>query len=192
MRALLVGIAIMLFVMTLGSSALAQSDIGLYGIGGRLGLVMPEDPIDNTFGLGIHADLGTITKDIHFEALIDYWSKSYKTGFESLEASISEIVLGAAAKYFFQTSSKIEPYLGGGFGLAIGKGKVELKNPVTSEIEEDSSSETGFGLMFLGGLEYPLSPTLTGLAELKYFVSLSDEIADYFGVYVGITYPLGR
>jgi len=191
MRTLMTGIGILLFVTILGPSAFAQSDIGLYGIGGKLGFVMPEDPIDNTFGLGIHADLGTFTKDIHFGALIDYWSKSYDLGHD-LDGSLSEIVLGANAKYFFQTPSQVEPYAGGGLGLAIGKGEAEWRDPITGDIHKESNSESGLGLMFLGGLEYPFSPTLTGLAELKYFVSLSDEIADYLGFFVGITYPLGK
>ena len=38
----------------------AAADIGFMGIGGRLGYVKPEDPIDGTFDIGVVVDLGTI------------------------------------------------------------------------------------------------------------------------------------
>ena len=48
-RVLLSAILVALLIPTL---SLAEANISLNGVGGRLGFVMPEDPIDNTIGLG--------------------------------------------------------------------------------------------------------------------------------------------
>lgn len=189
MRTLLVSMVLFVLNLSLGSVAIAQSGIGFYGIGGKLGLIMPEDPIESTFGLGIHADLGQITKDIHLSALIDYWSKSYDSGtplYGTAEWSWTEIVLGATAKYFFKTTSKIEPYAGAGLGLTIGRSKWEASYMGVDY--DDSVSDTNLGLHFVGGLEYPLSPTMKGIAEAKYHLNG----ADYFGIYGGVTFLLGK
>lgn len=185
MRVLFFYTVVVLLSLSFGSAVMAGSNIGLYSIGGKIGLVMPEDPIESTFGLGVHADLGQITKDIHLSALIDYWRKSYDSGtplYGKAEWNWTEIIIGATAKYFFKTKSIIEPYAGGGLGLTIGRSKWETEN------YDDSASDTDFGLHFVGGLEYPLSPTMKGIAEAKYHVNG----ADYFGIFAGITFLLGK
>ena len=167
----------------------AQVDIGFKGVGGHLGFVMPEDPIDNTIGFGIQADLGTITPDIHLAAFIDYWSKSYDAaggwGSSTAEWSFSEIVIGPLAKYYFKMNSQFEPYAGGGLGLAIGKSKWESDDPIYGK-QEQSSSDTEICFYFVGGADYKLSPKMVGYAELKYHM----DGADYLGIFVGITYQL--
>ena len=154
---------------------------------------MPEDPIESTFGLGIQADLGTVAKDVHLSALLDFWKKSYDEevvvpGFTAAsgEASFTEIVIGATAKYFFQTASQIEPYAGAGLGFTIGRSKWEATYQGVKH--EGSHSDTDLGFHLLGGVEYPLSPTVNGIAEAKYHL----DGADYFGIYVGVMYLLGK
>ena len=60
-------------VLFVANLSYGQANIGFKGIGGKVGLVMPEDPIESTFGLGVVANLGTITPDIHLDAFIDFW-----------------------------------------------------------------------------------------------------------------------
>ena len=177
--------AVCLFLFCLSTIVLGQAAFGLKGVGGHLGYVIPEDPIENTIGFGAQADLGTITKDVHLTALLQIWSKSYKAGVPSYgEADWTEIVIGASAKYFFEVKSAVKPYIGGGLNFTIGRSKWEFS--YLGYKYEESDSETDLGLHILGGAEYPLSPELTGFAELLYHLNG----ADYFGIFIGVTYSL--
>ena len=65
-----------LFVLLLVSgSALAQSDIGVKGVGPRVGYVKPSD-IDGVVGFGGVLDLGWFAPRWGFDTSLDYWSKS--------------------------------------------------------------------------------------------------------------------
>ena len=181
-RLLVVGI-----ILTFATSAFA-GDIGLKGIGGRLGYVMPEDPIDATFGFGVQADLGQFTPDIKFAAFIDYWSKGYDEAY--YEWSWTTIAFGATAKYEVAMEGNIVPYFGGGVGLNYGKWSGEYKGPASPYITEtdQDESEIDFDFHFLGGGKMPLSPTMDGILELKYVISGN---ADYFGIWGGVVFKLG-
>ncbi len=172
-------------VLLCGNLAFAQSDIGLKGVGAKIGFVAPEDPIESTIGFGAVADLGTITPAIHLGAFVDFWKKSYDTGSlgGTFEASFTEIAIGALGKYYFPMSnSAFKPYAGAGLGLTIGKAKVD------SPYGGGSDSSTDFGFRILGGADYALSPTLTGFAEAVYQI----DGADYFGIFAGVVYSLGK
>jgi len=167
------------------SVALPQSDIGLKSVGGKIGYIMPEDPIESTLGFGIAADLGTITPAIHLGGFFEYWSKSYDISSYSYkqEWSWSEFIFGATAKYYFKSSSNIKPYAGAGLNFIIGKWSWEA-----SGFGDDSESETDIGFHFCGGVEHELSPTLNGFAEAKYTI----DGADHFGIYVGVMYKMDK
>jgi len=175
-------------LLSLTLTAMAQTEIGLNGVGGRLGLIMPEDPIDNTFGFGLNADLGTITPVIKLGAFLDYWSKSYDVGIglASSEASISLLAIGALARYDFEMDGNIKPYAAGGLGLNIATGSFEYTDPITGKKVDDSESESDFAIHLIGGAEMPLTPQMNGFAEIKYVIS----DAEYFGIFVGVMYKL--
>ena len=170
-----VSLALSLLIVLLAGSAFGKTNLGLFGVGGRLGYIMPEDPIDNAFNLGVIADLGTIIPSLHLEAYLDYWGKSYDVG--DFEWSWSVIGLGAVVKYYFKMDSKIQPYAGGGLGLDFFSTKVENAG-------SDSSIE--FALRLLGGAQMPLTPKIDGFAQLMF--STSD--IDYFGIFLGAVYKL--
>ena len=121
MRTVFVGTIAVLLVILLGSTAFSQVDIGLRGIGGELGLVIPEGDIDNTFGLGVVADLGTITREIHLDGSVDYWGKSYNE--THWDFSFKQISVGGTAKYFAPVAMAFKPY--GGAGLTLTYSKAE-------------------------------------------------------------------
>jgi opacity protein-like surface antigen len=170
------------------TSAQAETDIGFYGIGGKLGYVMPEGDIENTFGLGVQADLGTITEQVHLDAFVDFWSKGYDAG--DFEWSWTNINIGAMAKYYFPVSGNLNPYAGGGLGFAIGMWKTEYSGPANSYLEDldESDTEIDIALHLAGGAEMELSPLLDGFFEVKYTISE----ADYFGFWLGVMYKLGE
>ena len=180
------GFLLLILIFSVGIS-FAQSDIGLKSIGGKLGFVMPEDPIDNTFGLGVVADLGTITPAIALQAHVEYWGKSYDVGY--YEWTFSEIIIGATAKYYFPTQGIMKFYGGGGLDFIIGNSSGEYTgtNPYYTNTDV-SDSDTDIGFHFCGGGEYPLSETMTGFAELKYTV----DGADFFSIFAGVKFKMGQ
>ena len=189
MRSTVVVTAVLLLVMSLAPAVLAASDIGFYGFGARVGFVMPEDPIESTFGLGIHADLGTLTDNLHLGTVVEYWGKSYEATagpYEIADWSWSEIVVAGTVKYMFPTQSSIRPYLGGEVGFTIGRWDWESSYSGINFDESGSDTEIGFGA--LGGVEIPLSSSMKGIAEVKYHI---DGI-DYLGIFGGITLLLGK
>jgi opacity protein-like surface antigen len=188
MRTMVVFAIAMLMVLAVSPATRAASDIGFYGFGARVGFVMPEDPIDNTFGLGIHADLGTITENLRLGAGVEYWGKSYEASagvYHLTDWSWSVVTIGSTVKYMFPTQSSVNPYVGGEVGLAIGRWDWEYRGP--SFHHKDSGSDTDIGFGALGGVEFPLSSSLKGIVEAKYHL----DGVDYFGVFGGITILLG-
>jgi opacity protein-like surface antigen len=180
MNRFLVVFALIGFTAVLSTASAA--DIGFKGIGARVGFVMPEDPIDNTFGLGLQVKLGTFIPELGFEALVDYWSKSYDTGVSNYDASITDIGVGVLVKYYFMAEGGVKPYAGAGPALQFGRSKVD------TPLGEVSDTDTDFALHLLGGVELPLSEQIDGLAEVKYVAS----DLNYFGIFAGIVYNLGK
>ncbi len=189
MRSVVVVATVLLLVVSLAQAVFAGTDIGFYGFGARAGIVMPEDPIESTFGLGIHSDLGTISDNLHLGAVIEYWGKSYEAaaGLSNLaDWSWSEILIAGTVKYMFPTQSAIRPYLGGEMGFAIGRW--DWKYSYASVNYDESGSDTKIAFGALGGVEVPLSSSMKGIAEVKYHING----IDYLGIFGGITFVLGR
>ena len=90
-----------LFVLAFAVTAFTQSNIGLNGIGGKIGYVDPEGDMESTIGFGAVADLGTITPKIALEADVFYWGKSYDEHFYGAtgEAKFTSITVSAVGKY---------------------------------------------------------------------------------------------
>lgn len=134
-----------------GSTAFAQ-DMGLMGIGGKLGLVDPKD-IESTIGFGVFADLGTFSPKFHLEANIDYWSKSETV--LGREFTIRDFVFGGTVKYVHEVGGqKFKPFGLGGLHLHLLKG--------------ESQSDAKIGIDLGGGTYYTTSPKLDLMVELRY------------------------
>ena len=181
-------VLIVLVVSMMATMAFAQADIGLKAVGGKVSFVMPEDPIESTIGLGVAADLGTITDAIHLAAFVEYWGKSYDVGYSDI--SFSEITIGATAKYYFEMDSQFKPYAGAGLGFIIGTSSWEYTGPnygYTGETD-GSDSDTDIGFHFVGGADYELSDSMTGFAEVKYAMNG----IDVFSISAGVLFKLGQ
>jgi len=183
-----VALLVLLFAV---AGASAQTQIGLNAVGAKIGLIMPEDPIDNTIGFGAQLQLGHVIPQIALGAFVDFWSKSYgeKYGGAGAEVSFTEIAVGAVGKYYFPASGNIKPYAGAGLALNFGRSKVEVAGvPGLFPGYSESDTDTDIGIHLVGGAEMPLSPTIDGFAEVKYAI----DGADYFAIMVGAMYKLGK
>ena len=179
---------VMVFVVFSLASGLMGADIGFKGVGVRLGLVMPEDPLDNTIGLAGHVDLGTIIPHLKLQGGFEYWSASWKYVGFSEDWSWKDIAFLGTVMYLFPLSgSSLSPYAGGGLGLHHFSYDVVKYNWMTMQLEKCTESSNKVEFHLLGGVEYPVSPQITAFGEFKY---VSGDV-DYSGVYGGITYYLG-
>ncbi len=174
----------LLFSFLLVSAGTAQVQLGFNGIGGKLGFVMPEDPIDNTIGFGAVAAVGKVSV-VDVYGYLDYWSKGYDEG-AYWEWSWSVISLAAIGKYSFDSKSDFKPYVGAGLGFDISRWKSEYTGPNLGYDWDTSDSELDLAIHLLGGASYKLSPELDGFAEAKY----TSGGIDYLGIYVGVIYKL--
>ncbi|MDH7603576.1 MAG: outer membrane beta-barrel protein [Melioribacter sp.] len=181
---------ILVFIFLFNFGVTAQTDIGLKGVGVKLGYVAPEDPIENTIGFGAAANLGTITSNIHLDAVVDFWSKTYGdlSPYGKADFTFTEITIAALGKYYFPLeSSSLKPYAGAGIGFVIGRTSFEYNIPYIGSGSE-SESETNIGFRVLGGVDYKLSPQLNAFAEVFYHT----DGADFLGIFAGVVYCLGK
>jgi opacity protein-like surface antigen len=181
-KSILVMLAVGLLV---SQQAFAQSDLGFKRLGGSIGYVSPED-LDGTFGLGVFADMGTITPEISLEPRIDYWSQS-EDAFGT-EVTVRDIAVGARAKYNFTTQNpNLRPFAGAGLGLHFLNAEIEMSMP-GFPTESYSDSETKLGLELGGGVATTMSPRMDLIGEAWYGI-----VSDFsqFSLRVGLSYKLG-
>jgi opacity protein-like surface antigen len=181
---------IVVFIMTtlVFSQTFAQ-EIGLKGVGGKIGFIMPDGDIENTIGLGLQADLGQYNENISIAAYLDYWGKDYSLG-TNYEWNWSVVSIAAIGKYEFEPSGNFTPFAGAGIGLDFASWESKYTGPTNGlgsfAIPSASASDTDFAIHFVGGATMELSPKIEGIGEVKYTLGG----ADYFGIYIGVMYKL--
>ncbi len=185
-RMISIGTVVILFI--LASAVYGQANIGLMGVGAKVGYLDPEGDENSTFGFGGVADLGTIMPNVGLEAELLYWSKSYDE--HGLDFSVSSISVAAIAKYYFKPEGEqLRPFAGGGLGFNRASAKSEFENPLTGHTEKDTHSDTDLAIHIAGGAKYALSPQLDGIGEFRY-VMAGDW--DYWGIFAGVIYRLNQ
>lgn len=167
-------ISFILSFATVGSAM----DIGLRGIGGKVGLVIPDYAGDNTFGLGVIADMGTIIPELRAEASIDYWGKSWDVVY--YEWSQSVITISGTAKYDFPLGKSFIPFVGGGLGLAINRWSSDWKGQQQTlfGIGNIDVSDTNIDIVFhvVGGVDIPVGKKMILTLEAKYGLGGTDAL----------------
>ncbi len=155
-------------------SASAQS-IGFHGIGGRIGLVKPEN-IDATLNVAAHANLGEIIENLVIFPSVDYWGKSVGP------LDFSQFAINADGRYYLPASSDLAFFAGGGLSFIF------THRPVSFLGRTNGDTNLDLGLNLFGGLDYPLSDNLLLTGEGRFVVS--DMYS--FKLTAGVTYLLGK
>jgi hypothetical protein len=159
--------------------------LGFRAIGGSLGFVDPEGA-DGTMLLGVFADMGRITPRIALEPRIDYWSKSEESF--GARASVRDVIVGARAKYLFETSNpKLQPFAGAGLALHFLHSEVSVPVPPGFPAINADDSATKLGLDIGGGVSTPLGLRSDLMGELWYGI-VSD--VSQLSLRVGVSYRL--
>ncbi len=151
MKKLILLLSILSICSLASQNAMAETDLGLHGIGAQVGIVSPED-MDATAGLGAMANHGMLADNVRLVSHLDFWSKT-EDGTGGAQASVRDVALGARCEYTFATSStRFMPFAGAGLGMHFLNAKVE--SPGFPDVEEGS---TKLGFDFGGGFSMPVN-----------------------------------
>lgn len=162
------------------TSVAAQTELGLRGMGFKIGLVSPED-IDATVGFAVFADMGTIVPNLRLEPNLGFWTTSEEA--VGTKFSVRDIAVGARAKYLFKIpNSKMRPFAGGGLGLHFLHASFEAPGIDTGD------SDVKLGLDMGGGFFVPMNTQWDFTSELWYGI-VSDVSQISFAV--GVQYNFG-
>jgi len=182
MKRILLTLLILIFTVPMAS---AQMQLGLRGAGFTVDFVSPEDT-DTSIGIGLFADMGSITNQIVLEPYIGFWSKS-EDGIGGAEASVRDMIIGARGKYEFSLAgSEMRPFAGAGLGIHFARAEFTTPDFGFGTISA-SDSRTKLGLDLGGGISAPFDRfELRG--EMWYsVVSDLNQLAFRFGV----MWPMG-
>jgi opacity protein-like surface antigen len=171
----------------LSLTANAQTEFGLHAIGGSLNYVIPEDPLDATFGIDVVAEFADLGNGFILEGGLSYWDAQYdetELFGNTYTVSLQDVALRAGTRYLVGDGRTV-PFVGGGIGIHSYTAKAEY-NGVT--YATGYSDGTEFGLYLLGGVETELSQNLLGNALLRF--DLAD--ADVISINLGLSYLLGE
>lgn len=176
-RILLSTAALVAFVAFTATAGVNPSHGGI-----RVGYVAPEDPLESTIGFGAEVGFGmTTVPNFTFCLEGNYWSKNYSEDIlgETWDFTFSDISVGVSAVYTFsEVSPKVHPYIGGGLGLHMIKAETEFLGISVSD------TDNKFGGHAFGGVNVPITPLVSFIAEARY--TIVDP--DHLGVYGGLTY----
>ena len=162
---------------------LSGCSLGLKGVGAELGLIN-ADNVDQTFGFGVFANLGTLTPNVMLEAYANYWQLTEQF-FVTSDLRFRDISVGTRAKYAFNVKNpKITPYAGAGVGVHFLSAKYEDS---ISPLLNFDTSETKFGLDVGGGMMAAVSDRASFIGEAWY--SFVPDISQ-FSIKVGMEYAL--
>lgn len=98
--------------------ARAATDIGFKGIGPRFGLIARSIFGDVPIEFGVNCELGTLAKQLHWDATATYWNvgRYYRYSSSDFGLNTGDIALHSGVNYHF-FKGVVEPYAGGGLGL---------------------------------------------------------------------------
>jgi hypothetical protein len=175
----------MLSIVLMTHAALAQSDLGLKAIGGRLGYVDPEDGYKGTFTIGAVADFGTIIPKLHWDGAVTYWSSDYDWGWygNAYKVTLTDLAVRSGVKYMF-LEGDWQPYAGGGLGLHFFSS--DVSGPYSANWT--GASDTKFEFYIAGGVSHQLTHNLVGSAELLFDIGDVDQT----NIQINIMYLLGK
>jgi len=185
MRKSTVILAMLLALMA--GAAQAQTEIGFNGVGGYVGFVMPEDPINSTLGFGARADLGTIINpNIHLAGDVMFWSKGEDEG--DYEWSWSQFYISALALYFLgDPNADMKPYVGGGLGLVFGSWESKYTGQYSGYgFGSMDGSDNELCIHLLAGIQKAIGNNLTGFAEAAYILGGFDTLMIRAGAVWGL------
>lgn len=168
---------------------LGQSDLGLMGVGLRIGFLDIGGGAGSTIAFGGLFDLGVIVPNLSLEADVLYWSKSYRSDYQpdsKSDMKVHSMSISAVVKYFFFSEfGQLHPYAGAGLGLTFYRESSDTIDRLTRT--RSTVYDTALDIHVAGGVKIALSSKITGFGEFRYNI---EGYTDYWGVFTGVVYQL--
>jgi len=141
------------------------------------------DPANNdSLGLGVSVEYDW-TSNLGFEGEFGHL---FDVAGETDAVDWSVTNFSANALYHFDVK-RVTPYAT--FGIGFERSAIDVKNPDVLALTIPSSTEIAYN--FGGGVKYPITPRLLARGDLRR-VNANDQAPDYWRLYGGLTFRVGR
>lgn len=158
--------------------------LGLKAVAPQLGIIFPEDPFSTGFNIGAVANLGEFYENIGLYPGLLFWSAGGEQS--GVDVSFTNFQIAGDVHYY---TEDLEGFFAGlGLSLNFLSSKAEYFNPLTSQTESYSSSDTKVGFALFVGYEMPIDK-YTGYVKGKYEI-----ISDFstFKIDFGLYFDVGN
>jgi hypothetical protein len=183
LKSVFIGCAVAIALVATAASA-AQPDIGVKGVGVRLGYVDPESSWDGTVEFGADMQLGEWIPQLKWDASISYWKSTLSWGYLSsnYDWSLSDIAIRTGVNYELLKGPWV-PYVGGGLGLHMYS--FDYSNAPNYP---GTHSDSKLGLYLDGGVTHNFNAQWSGQAQLQFDFADNDQTA----IMLQAIYHLGK
>ncbi len=167
------------------SVAGAQTNLGLRGVGVRVGVANAEN-LDTALAFGLFTDLGLFHPNVSFETYMNYWSQT--EGVPNFgEVPFRDIAVGAKVEYMFTLATPtVRPFVGGGLSLHFLRTEMSFEAFSIPGISV-GASETRLGLDLGGGLRAGVADRIDFIGE-AWYTMVSDF--NQLGIQAGLLFKL--
>jgi len=178
-RAALLTTAVLLVAQTWAIDA--RFEYESFGLGFDAGFVVPED-VHPTVGWGGVMDFMFNMGDIGKLAIhpnVEMWISG--NDYTQYDLTVFEIAFNGNFKYYFPLPSSIavRPFVGNGIDIISDILNYDWNAPFTGD---DSDNHLGSGFEFIGGIDFPFTPSIIGNTEFKAKLGHYDLIKISFGM----------
>jgi hypothetical protein len=160
-----------------------QSDIGLKGLGFRLGIVDPEGALDETIELGVVFEFGELIPQLKWDGSLSFWraGRNYRywdnnhNDYRFYDWKLQDIILRTGVNYYFLGRDWV-PFVGGGLGVHF------YSWDYNNAPAYNNSDESKIGVYLDGGIERTFSDAWTGQLLLQFDSAELDQTAILFNL----------
>lgn len=154
------------------NQAMAQ-EAGKFSVIGKLGYFSPADSdLKDDFGSGVCFSGGgkyTMSPQLAIVGAVDYWKGDKTIDGVDVTVKIMPLTVGVVYNLPVQGTAGVTPYIGGG----LGNYSCEITADCSGISANESTSAIGFYI--LGGVDCPVSPTVSINAEAKFASAKSSD-----------------
>ncbi len=158
-----------------------ESNLGLKGMGPRIGFVDPEGVLDGTVEIGMVFDFGEFTPQLKWDGSVSFWSsdRTYRyydtphNDWRYYDWKLRDLILRSGVNYYFMADEWV-PFVGGGIGMHF------YSWDYNDYPNHPSPSETRIGIYIDGGIEHDFGESWTSQVQLQFDSADIDQTALMF------------
>jgi len=173
---------VLTIVAILGFSDPASPAVGVNGVGGELGYVIPTQFYEKSFAFGFIADLGDIGPGTNWDIGLTYWKSGPEDGWGGY---YEDITLKTSMKYLFGYSGEMRPFIGA--GISLHSITWETRYGSYSSQQRDTRTVWRYSLLGQMGMETPLSDRLKGQLHVDVIDVLNESKEIPFQIQINLT-----